>query len=389
MPLAAERLPPGARRLDVEVHAAVAAVPAAEWDALVDPDDLLAQHWFVRVCEESGVEQAVYRHVAVRDGGALAGIATLSLMRVRLDLLSGTGLRGLSALVRRAHPSFLTVPVLIGGLPVSFGTSLLRVHPEADAAAVVAAVAGAAEAVAAELGAPLVVFKEFAPRERPQAAHLAAHGWFEAPSLPGCALELRWPTFDAYLASLRAGYRRQLRADLAARARGGLRLRRAEGLGGRAGEVFALYEQVMDRAPYQLERLPLAFFTRLEAAAGPRCRTLLLERGDDLLAAAILLRAPRSLVFLLAGMDYARARAHRAYQNLVAEVVAEAIRDGAARVELGQTSYLLKGRLGGVTSERLLYLRHRRPGWHRTLRLAAPALFPRHAPLVRRIFRAP
>jgi predicted N-acyltransferase len=384
---AAARPAPG--RLEVEVHASVAGIPAAAWDALVDPDDLLAQHWFVRVCEEAAVEQAVYRHVTVRDGGALAGIAALSLVRVRLDLLSGTGLRGLSARVRRAWPSFLTVPVLLGGLPVSFGTSLLRVHPEADAAAVVTAVAAAAEAAAAELGAPLVVFKEFAPRERGEASRLAAHGFFEAPSLPGCALEVRWPTFEAYLAGLRAGYRRQLRADLAARARSGLAVRRAEGLGGRAGEIVALYGQVMDRAPYQLERLPAAFFTGLEAAAGPRCRTLLVERGEALLGAAILLRAPRSLVFLLAGLDYAQARAHRVYPNLVAEVVAEAIRDGAAHVELGQTSYLLKGRLGGTTSERLLYLRHRRPTVHGALRLAAPALFPRHAPLVRRAFRAP
>jgi hypothetical protein len=343
----------------------------------------------VRVCEDADVEGASYRHVAVRDGGALAGIATLSLLRARLDLLSGTGLRGLSAGVRRLRPTFLTLPVLLGGLPVSFGTSLLRVHPAADAAAVIAAVAGAAEEVAAELGAGLVAFKEFAPHERAQAGRLAEHGWIEAASLPGCALEVRWTTFEAYLADLRAGYRRQLRADLAARARGGLALRVAGGLGGRAREVVALYGQVMDRAPHQLERLPPAFFARLEAAAGPRCRTLLLERAGELLAAAVLLRAPRSLIFLLAGIDYARARAHRAYPNLVAEVVAEAIRDGAARVELGQTSYRLKGRLGGTPSERVLYLRHRRPLLHGALRLAAPALFPRHAPLARRPFRAP
>lgn len=343
----------------------------------------------MRVCEDADVEGAIYRHVAVRDGGALAGLATLSLVRVKLDLLSGTALRGVSAAVRRVRPSFLTLPVLLGGLPVSFGTSLLRVHPEADAAAVVAAIAGAAEDAARELGAGLVAFKEFAPHERARAARLAAHGWFEAASLPGCALDVRWPNFDAYLADLRAGYRRQLRADLAARARSGLVVTRAAGLGGRAAEIVALYGQVMDRAPYQLERLPPAFFARLEEGAGPRCRTLLLDLDGSLAAAAILLRGPRSLVFLLAGLDYARARAHRVYPNLVAEVVAEAIRDGAARVELGQTSYAMKGRLGGTASGRVLFLRHRRPAVHAALRLAAPLLFPRQAPLARRPFRTP
>jgi hypothetical protein len=376
-------------KLDVQVFTRAAEIPAAEWDSLVDPDDLLAQHWFVRVCEESGIEAAVYRHVLVRDGGALAGLATLSLMRVRLDLLSETGLRGLSAGVRRLWPSFLTMPVLLGGLPVSFGASTLRIHPEASGGAVTAAVAEAAEAASAELGAGLIAFKEFGPADRSHAERLVEHGWFEAASLPGCALEIRWPSFDAYLAGLRSGYRRQLRADLAARAASGLVLRRAPGLGGRRDEILALYGQVMDRAPYQLERLPAAFFARLEEGAGERCRTILLERAGDLLAAAILLRSPRTLVFLLAGIDYAQARAHRVYPNLVAEVVAEAIRDGAERVELGQTSYLLKGRLGGTFSPRSLFLRHRRPAVHRALRLAAPLLFPRSTPLSRRTFRDP
>jgi hypothetical protein len=277
--------------------------------------------------------------------------------------------------------------MLLGGLPVSFGTSLLRVHPAADAAAVVAAIADAAETVARELGATMVVFKEFTVAQQAEAGRLVEHGWFEAASLPGCAMEIPWTSFDAYLGALRAGYRRQLRADLAARARGGLVVRRVEGLGGRGNEVFALYQQVMDRAPYQLERLPQAFFTQLEVRAGARCRSLLIEREGQLLGAAVLLRADRSLVFLLAGIDYARSRAHRVYPNLVAEVVAEAIRDGASRLELGQTSYLLKGRLGGTPSDRVLYLRHRRPVVHRALRLAAPALFPHQVPLARRPFR--
>ncbi|HSN13707.1 MAG TPA: hypothetical protein VLT61_03690, partial [Anaeromyxobacteraceae bacterium] len=178
--------------LTAHLHARAAEVPAAEWDALVDPDDLLAQHWFVRVCEDADVERASYRHVAVREGGALVGIATLSLMRARLDLLSGGGLRGLSAAVRRVWPSFLSMPLLLGGLPVSFGTSLLRVHPSADAARVVAAIAREAETAAAEMGAALVVFKEFARHERACAGRLTDHGWFEAASLPGCSLEIAW-----------------------------------------------------------------------------------------------------------------------------------------------------------------------------------------------------
>jgi predicted N-acyltransferase len=374
--------------LEVRLHPTVREVPESEWDALVGPDDLLASHRFVRACEDARVEEAVYRHVTVRQGGRLVAIASLALVQVRLELLSGTALRGVVSAVRRTFPGFLRLPTLLGGLPVSFGTSLLRVAPDADRGDAVAAIARAADEAAAELGAGLVVFKEFGPHDRAPAEALLDHGYFEAASLPACALQVRWRSFEAYAAAMRSGYRRQLLTDLLQRDREGLLVRTVEGLGGRDEEVFALYEQVMDRVPFQLERLPAGFFRALATAFGARHRTVLLEAEGRLVAAAVLLRAPRTLWFLLVGLDYARMRHGHVYQNLVAAVVAEGIRCGAERVELGQTSYELKGRLGGRTSERILFLRHRRPGVHRALRAAAPLLFPDRAPGARRPFRS-
>lgn len=375
--------------LEVRLHRHVDELPEAEWDALAGPDDLLATHRFVKACQDAGVEGAAWRHVAVRQGGRLVAFAPLSCMRVRLDLLSGTALRGAAAVVRRAFPRFLSLPVLLGGLPVSFGTSALRVAPDADPHRVAAAVAGAAERAAAELGAGLIAFKEFPPGEWTRSEPLLDHGYFRAPSLPGCTLELPWRSFDGWLAAMRAGYRRQVRSALRARAAGRLRVRVEPGLGGALDGVLRLYGQVMDRAPHQLERLERPFFERLEAALGPACRTILIERDGALLAAAVLLRGSRTLWFLLAGLDLPRARPHQGYQNLVIEVVAEALRSGAERVELGQTSYAMKGRLGGTPSDRVLYLRHLRPTVNRLLAASRSTLFPRLEPSPRRVFRAP
>lgn len=375
--------------LDVRVHAHVDEIPAAEWDALLDPDDLLATHRFVKACQDSRIEDASWRHVAVRGAdGRLLAVAPLSLVQVRLELLSGTALRGVAAAVRRAWPGFLRVKVLLGGLPVSLGASALRVRAREDTGAVLAAVARAADEVAAELGAPLVAFKEFAPRELEVADALAPHGYFRAESLPACTLELPWDGVDGWLAAMRAGYRRQVRSALAARAAGALRVRTLEGLGDARDRIFALYGEVIERARYRLERLNREWFERVEAAFGPALRTILVEREGSLLAAAILLSGPRTCRFLLVGMDYARARHHQVYPNLVIEVVSEGLRAGAERIELGQTSYAMKGRLGGLPSSRAMYLRHRSPAVHAVLSAARTTLFPRVEPEPRRVFRS-
>lgn len=376
---------PVRRDFEVEVADRIEAFPAADWDACAaGPDDLQATHAFARAVQNARVEDAAFRFVLLRESGRAVGAAAFSRMSVRLELLAPNGLRGLVGGARRAWPGLLRVPVLLGGLPVSFGQSALRLAPGADADAVVAALARVADRLADELDAPLVCFKEFTDAETGVADALVPHGYLRLPSLPGCALALPWPTFDAYLGAMRAPYRRQVRADLAAR--GALRARPATGAAD-VDTLVRLYASVMDRAPYQLERLPPAFFETLPAALGERVRGLVLEHDGAAVAAAIVLVGPTQATFLLAGLDYGAPPALRVYPNLVAEVVREALASGVRRLELGQTSYPLKTRFGGRPSARWLYLRTRRPWAHRALRAAGPSLFPAWDVPARRVFR--
>jgi hypothetical protein len=235
-------------------------------------------------------------------------------------------------------------------------------------------------------GTTVLCFKEFAAREH-LVEPLTEHGYFRAASMPSCSLAIAWRTFEEYLGAMRAGYRRQILASLRTRDRLGLTVRLVPAWGVEAARIFPLYEQVMDRAPFQLERLNLAFFQHLAAGLGDQTSALLVERDGALLAAAILLQSPGTLTFMLAGIDYAHHRQSQAYLTLVTEIVAEAIRRGAARLELGQTTYDLKQRLGAGTDARWLYIKCTNSPVHLTLRAASGALFPEIAPPPRRVFR--
>jgi hypothetical protein len=289
--------------------------------------------------------------------------------------------------VRRVRGSFLIVPVLFCGLPVSFGRPCLRLRPDADRRRTLGALCDVMDDVGRELGARVLCFKEFAPDETAALADLESLGYFRAPSLASCGLRIRWTSYEAYLESMRAGYRRQL---LHARARTdaqGVRFRTVTGRAAGDLRIFHLYEQVMDHAEFQLERLNPQFFQGLAESFGSACRVILAERGGEAVAAAILLRSGSRLAFLLAGIDYAFNRASGAYISLVGEVVAEAIREGVDYLELGQTSYALKTRLGAEEIPRDLYLKGCSAGLHRMLRAGAPLLFPAHPPTPRRVFR--
>ncbi len=363
-------------------------VDAATWDALVPSDELQLRHAFVRACQEAGVESAEYRHLLVYRDGTLVGIASIFRMDVRLELLCPGFLRSLVLAVRRLYPSFLRPTLLLCGLPVSAGRPCIAFRSSEDAAFVVGQVARFMESVAEEMGARVLGFKEFDPAEALAVAGLRDHGYFRAHSLPTLRMAVPWPSFEAYAAAMRSGYRRQLRGTRRAARLAGLRCRRSADPVSDSARFFRLYEQVMERARYQLERLNLPFFRNVLRSFKDSSRLLLLERGDELLAAALILESPGLTTFFMTGIDYESGRDGQVYENLVTEVVADAIASGRPSLQLGQTSNELKGRLGGVPEERYLFLRYRTRWAHALLRLAAPLLFPRTRVPPRHVFHA-
>jgi hypothetical protein len=308
-------------------------------------------------------------------------------MDVCLDVLASGTTRSLIRSVRQRFPGFLRVGLLFCGLPVSFGQPCLKVAPWADAAAVCRLLARVMGRVARETGAQLLCLKEFDPAAVVAVDPVCGHGFFRAPSLPSCSLELRWDSFSGYLRGMTAGYRRQVRATLRARDAAGLSFRRVESFAAQGDVIHALYSQVIERANNRLETLNRAFIDRLDNDLGQRSRAIFLDRRGQPLAVAVMLYAGRLATFLLAGLDYGADRQWQVYPNLVLEVVHDAIRSGASRLEMGQTSYPLKSRLGAVAVPRFLYLRHRNAITHALLRGAAGLLFPDCDCPSRRVFR--
>jgi predicted N-acyltransferase len=376
-----------AARTEVRLFRDINAISPGDWDSVLDAERVQLSHRFVRLCQESRVEDADYWHLLLSQRGRLCGVATLSRIDVRVDLLAGQITRRCVAAVRRCWKRFLRVPVLFCGLPVSFGQPCLALTPWADAADACLALAGIMERVATETGTRLLCIKEFDPPSADRLEPLTGHGFLRAHSLPSCSLALPYASFAGYLNAMTAGYRRQARATLNAGRAAGLRVRLLDRFATQGDVIFALYEQVIRRARYRLETLNRAFIDRLDTDLGEQSRAILIERDGRTLAAAIMLYAAGTATFLLAGLDYQAERRWQVYPNLVLEVVAEAIRAGATRLEMGQTSYPMKMRLGAVTVPRFLFLRHRGTLTHRLLAWSNRFLFPEHHYPARHVFR--
>lgn len=371
----------------VHLYERIDEVDAVEWDSILGPDDIQATHRFISTCQSAEVENALYRHVMIYEGERLVSVASLSLLRVSLDLLSSGAMRAVIRLLRILRPGFLRIPLLLCGLPVSFGTSCIRFVDGADSNRILEVINGVMDSVAQDLHAPVLCYKEFSTDEAASMDYLRQAGYFRAQSLPGCFMLINWRTFEEYLLNMRAGYRRQLMASLRIRQEAGLTVRIVEDFGADCARIYGLYESVMDRAEFQLERLNQPFFEGLNINLGADSRAILLERRGELLAAAIMLFTRRVATLLLVGINYEQNRKYHSYFNIVVEAVREAIDARVEVLELGQTSYDLKGRLGSVTASRYIYLKHRNRWLNSILHTASGQLFPPTTVFKRRVFK--
>ncbi len=375
-----------ARGLEARIFRDIREVEASEWDSILDPDDLQMSHRFIRACQEAQIETAEYWHLMLYQQDTLCCVASLCRFRVSLEILSKGLVQTLIRTVRRVRKTFLDVPVLFCGLPVSFGQPCIKIRRGADVPAVVDSVTEVMENVARETRTRFLCLKEFDPNRAEELADVNRHGYFQVSSLPSCSLPLRWKSFDEYLRSMRAGYRRQITGSLKMRAASGLGVRILDDFSAQSDVIFGLYEQVIDRAEHRLERLNRAFIEQLARNFQGQSRAIVVERLGEPLAVAILLLSPSVMTFLLAGIDYRLNREYQAYPNLIVEVVAEAIRSGASRLEMGQTSYAIKSRMGAEQVPRCLFVRHRSTVGNFLLRSASGLLFAKQEYPNRRVF---
>jgi predicted N-acyltransferase len=375
--------------LRVRRFSSIHEIPESVWDGLLDEEHPYHAHRLIRAVEDARVEESRFWALLFYEGGRPVASAVLSAFTVSLDIFLGKALQSLAARVRRWFPRFLRIDVLFCGLPASFGQSNLRLSDAAPARRVLELLVGEMESIARAGGLRFLCIKEFKASELSQVADLERLGFFRGHSIPYMTLDIRWRSFDDYLASLRHSYRRHIRRSLAKMGMTRPEVRDAGGpgpqpclvLGG--AEVVSpqrfhqLYGNVMARSETRLEMLNEAFFERLWAELGRDLQIVAAVDRGEVLGAALLLKSGTTLNFMLVGLPETPQTPYDVYFNLLYAIVDQAIRQGCRRLNLGQTAYWGKQQIGGQPEDEFLFFKASNPTLHAVLRGLRRILFPR------------
>ena len=306
-----------------------------------------------------------------------------------LDMTSGSGARtqALLARVRRFFPRALKSRALMIGC--SAGEGHLDGTREEQLGWAVPRLAHAASGYAREIGASLVVFKEFPASSREVLAPLVEAGFVRVPSLPMVQAPIGPDSFEGYTSRTLS---RATRRDLSRKFRDAKRAGKFEfdvvhDITPWIDEVYPLYEQVFARAELRFEKLTAEFLCRLGRDMPDKARFFIWRLNGRPVAFSLCMVHGDTLYDEYLGMDYSVALDAHLYFLTLRDIWEWARVAGYRRYCSNGSSYEPKLHLGFELVPLDLYVRHESPVVNRLLKRLLPVLEPTHRDPTLRKFR--
>lgn len=186
-------------------------------------------------------------------------------------------------------------------------------------------------------------------------------------TLPTIILNLSCTTLTEYRESLRHPYRRRFHR-LSEKFNGVTKV--VTGCSDFNDQHYDLYLQIMKASTTKLEILKAEVFSHL-----PETFTLTTLYADDkMLFWYILCRDTHLLYFFMCGMNYRYRDEYQVYHNSLFAIIDAAMRMNYKMIDLGQTAETAKMRIGGLPSERRMFMYHKNPLVFSLIRLFKPLI---------------
>jgi hypothetical protein len=365
--------------VQARILADIAGIASSTWDACLPGE--AECHAYYSACDAVAAETGVGLRMAAaiaESGDEVVAVAPFFRLNYRLDTPLQGKLRAFGDSLFRHVPGLVTLKVLCVGSPYAERCHL-GFSPQLDTAGRLAAfrsLADALERQAAEEGAHLVVWKDLAPAEEEGfGGALKEAGFARLGSLPIALLDLPFKDKAAYLASLSAATRKDIKRKLAKASE--VRIAFHTDINGLEPKIDELYEATRAQSGLdygELEVLPPGYFGAVSRALGERAVFVLYWIGDELAAFNLLLVEPDRVIDKFLGMRYPLAREHNLYAVSWMANVRFCLERGIDKLQSGQTAYAAKLRFGSRLVPSTLYVRHRLAPLQWALRSLSPWL---------------
>ena len=340
----------------VEVVSRGALAHCRRWSSAFS--DSRKHHRYYELVEDTIRQGFDYRYFVIRDAlGEVRAVQPFFILDQ--DLLAGRSQRtgALIAAIRRCWPRFLKLRTLMVGCTAGEGHLDGDELSRAENARLLAC---AILAHARDLGAQMIVLKEFPAKYRAPLRCFLQQGLSRVPSLPMTRLNIDYPSFADYMnRALNSATRRKLRKKfLAAAEAPPIEMSIVADVAPFIDDVYPLYLQVYERSKLHFEKLTREFFCGLGRLMPEVVRFFVWRQEARIVAFSLCMIEGDAIFAEYIGLDYSVALKLHLYHYAVRDMISWAMAKGYKWLRSSPLNYDPKLHLRHLLDPIDLYVRH-------------------------------
>ena len=358
-----------------KIYDNINSIAEKDWDAIFG--DIPESYSFYKALGNSELADFVFHYLVIYRDDEIVLIAPLFSTDFNLDIAVEGPFSGMIKLIRKVFPRFLIFKTLFCGSPFAeYGVLGIR-RDCRNSLEFIQLLAAEIRDLAAKLGCPLIIFKDFLEQGAACLDVLLRLGFSKVKSFPTMLVDVNFKSFGEYLKSLGSSTRKNLNKKLRqAYGRANIEVRIAEDVGQEIEQVIKLYEKTYHNGSTKFERLTKKFFLQVSSDLQPHTRFFLYYCDDRLAAFNLCFVYKDLLIDKFIGFDYDICNYYNLYFVSWAYNIKWCIENRLRYYHPGQTDYELKLRLGGKLITLFAYLKHRNPSFNLLLKLLTVLLKP-------------
>lgn len=382
----------------IEVLNDINQISEREWDQILASADLFQSHRFLNCIQKAAIHDARLKYVCFYEEDILVATSVISIFSIDLSLFAGniSMIKG----IKKLFPNFFGKKICFCGIPLSAGQSNIRVINEKYFEPVVEATSEIMDSICREEKVNISIFKEF--ENSNQNVMFDKLGFIHAPSLPGLQLSLDFDSFNEYMVSLRAPFRRQILAGLKKinsqipefvpdyfeskmdEKHPVLTILNSNSAVGR--QFYPMYLSVMERAETKLEILNKAFFELVFESFQDELELICMVYRGKVLGVFVCRIHENTMTFLWTGKEEDKDE-FNTYPNLMTAMIYHAFEIGCNKIEMGQTAYYPKMRFGSQPYDLQFFIKSDNTVIHYLLGKFRKLLFPEQKIIPLNVFK--
>lgn len=332
--------------MKTRVYSETELIPDKLWDSVVCKRSMTLSHAFLKVVEESELNNFSYRYLVTYDDSETPlGSLTAYVVTTDIAIFAPPFLREFLKKIRRWAPNFLKWRMLECGTPININSTPWTSLEVNSKDLVRDELLNAAFKLAKQERVLVTVFRDFDSSTIPERERMKSLGFAIVDGLPNTILDLRWHSMNDYLRSMKSYYRSKLLKHVRHCELAGMTYEITDSFSELAEMLCRQWLVVHANAQeYQREVLTPDFYRGLSNSSSIDARVVLIYRDGFVVAHALVLFDGQLARWMYFGRE---AVANDGLYLFAAYAVIEtAINAGMSSLELGVTNYQTKLDLG-------------------------------------------